>query len=126
MDTNFDNSNYDNSNLNNVDYGNTNYGNYDYGNNNYYTPEQNASPFPENNSEQPMTVKSYLGYMVLFSIPLIGFIASIILSFNDESKHRRSFARGFTIYSIIVAIYFVILISFIILIFSPLYSLRNI
>ena len=54
-------------------------------------------------SEQfrPLTPWAYVGYSVLFSIPLIGLILLIVFSFSDNNINRRSYARSFFCWLII-------------------------
>jgi len=44
---------------------------------------------------RPLGAWQYFGYTILFGIPLLGFIALIILSFSNANINRRSFARSF-------------------------------
>lgn len=54
-------------------------------------------------SEQfrPLTPWAYVGYSVLFSIPIIGLIVLIVFSFSDSNINRRSYARSFFCWLII-------------------------
>ena len=44
---------------------------------------------------RPLTAWGYLGYSILFAIPLIGFICLIVFSFSSSNINRRSFARSY-------------------------------
>ena len=44
---------------------------------------------------RPLGAWSYFGYSILFSLPLIGFIALLICAFSDSNIVRRSFARSY-------------------------------
>lgn len=44
---------------------------------------------------RPLTAWAYFGYSILFAIPLVGFILTIVFSFNDANINRRSFARSY-------------------------------
>ena len=44
---------------------------------------------------RPLSPWAYFGYMLLFSIPIIGFIMLIIFSFSDANINRRNFARSY-------------------------------
>lgn len=57
--------------------------------NKYEKDEINSLPY----KYRPMTVGAYIGYGILFGIPLIGFICILIFSFNRGSINRRSYAR---------------------------------
>ena len=63
-------------------------------------------------SEQfrPLTPWGYVGYSVLFSIPIIGVILLIVFSFSDSNINRRSYARSFFCWLIIGIIISVILV----------------
>lgn len=60
---------------------------------------------------RPISAWGYVGYQILFSIPLIGFILLIVFSFSDANINRRNFARSYfaifllaLIFSIIIGI----------------------
>ena len=44
---------------------------------------------------QPLTGWDYVGYTLLFSIPLAGLIFLMVFSFSDKNINRRSFARSY-------------------------------
>ena len=60
---------------------------------------------------RPLGMWGYFGYTVLFSIPLIGFICTIVFSFNDASIARRNFARSYFCWLIIACVLFFLLSS---------------
>lgn len=51
----------------------------------------------ENVPEQykPISAWGYVGYQILFSIPLVGFILLIVFSVSDTNINRRNFARSY-------------------------------
>lgn len=49
---------------------------------------------PEN---KPLSPWAYFGYMLLFSIPIVGFICLIIFSVDSSNINRRNFARSYWI-----------------------------
>ncbi len=59
-----------------------------------------------NGSEQfrPLSPWAYVGYSLLFILPIIGLIALIAFSFSDSNINRRSFARSYWCYLLIVVI----------------------
>lgn len=57
---------------------------------------------------EPLSPWAYLGYSILFSIPLIGLISLIVLAFSNKNINRRNFARSFFCY-MLVAIGFLFL-----------------
>ena len=43
---------------------------------------------------KPLSPWAYLGYQILFTIPLVGLIALIIFALNNDNINRRNFARS--------------------------------
>ena len=43
----------------------------------------------------PLGAWGYVGYSLLFSIPIVGFICLLVFSFNDSNLNRRSYARSY-------------------------------
>lgn len=66
---------------------------------------------PEEN--RPLGPWAYFGYGLLFSIPVIGFILLIVLSFAGKNVNRKNFARSYWCWAILVIA--LILISVVIL-----------
>ena len=65
-------------------------------------PIQNQNP---NNNEKfkPITMWGYLGYELLFSIPIVGLIAILIFSFSSSTNvNLKNFARSYILLAIIV------------------------
>ncbi len=54
---------------------------------------------------KPISMWGYFGYEILFSIPVIGFICLIIMSFAAGNKNVTNFARS---YFCLFIIYFVL------------------
>ena len=44
---------------------------------------------------QPISSWGYVGYTVLFSLPLVGFIFLIICALSNDNINRRNFARSY-------------------------------
>lgn len=53
---------------------------------------------------KPISPWGYIGYSILFMIPLIGFILLIVFSISDKNINRRSYARSQLCLLLIVAI----------------------
>lgn len=54
---------------------------------------------------RPLSPWGYIGYSILFSLPLVGFILMIVFACSDENINRRNYARSMLIgYVIAVAI----------------------
>ena len=62
---------------------------------------------------QPLHTWAYVGYNVLFTLPLIGLICAIVFAIDSTNINRRSYARSILITKIISTI---LLIAFAILI----------
>ena len=44
---------------------------------------------------RPLSAWAYLGYSILFAIPLFGYICLIVFSFSNSNINRRNFARSY-------------------------------
>lgn len=57
-------------------------------------------------SEQfrPLSAWGYVGYGLLFSIPLVGFILLIVFSLNEDNCNRRNYVRSYFCWMLIAAI----------------------
>ncbi len=66
---------------------------------------------------KPLSPWAYLGYQILFTIPLVGLIALIIFALNNDNINRRNFARSYFCVLVIAIVIFVI-----ILILSPAFT----
>ena len=54
---------------------------------------------------KPISMWGYLGYQLLFSIPLIGFILLVVFSLGGTKNiNLRNFARSYFCYAIIVLV----------------------
>lgn len=72
--------------------------------------QQNFAPAA--NQSKTVSIGAYFGLMLLFSIPVIGFIACIITAFAPENKSLKNFARAILIWTIIAVILVGILCAF--------------
>ncbi len=66
---------------------------------------------------KPLSPWAYLGYQILFTIPVVGLIALIIFALNNDNINRRNFARSYFCVLVIAIVIFVI-----ILILSPAFT----
>lgn len=57
---------------------------------------------------KPLGAWAYVGYNILFAIPLVGFILLIVFAFSNDNINRRNYARSFFCTWLIVAIIAVI------------------
>ena len=53
---------------------------------------------------RPLSALQYLGYGLLFNIPVIGFIFLIIFSLSNININRRNYARSFLIVYVFILI----------------------
>lgn len=47
------------------------------------------------NEYKPLSPWAYVGYNLLFSLPLVGFIMMIVFAFDSSNINRRNYARSF-------------------------------
>lgn len=67
---------------------------------------------------RPLSPWAYFGYSLLFSIPLVGFIVALVLSFNDSNINRRCFARSYFV-GLLVFLIFLLVLFVLMLIYAP-------
>ncbi len=70
-----------------------------------------AAP-PKGGKYGVMGVGAYFGCMLLFCIPVIGWVACVVMAFSGANQNRKNFARAMLIFIVIgialsVALYFV-------------------
>jgi len=51
---------------------------------------------------KPISPIGYIGYQLLFSIPIVGFICILVFSVNDKNINRRNFARSYIFIYLVV------------------------
>lgn len=110
------NANYQNANYQNVNYQNTNYQNANNPNATYYNGNagQPQNNMPNGLDYSPIGVGGYIGYFILFSLPCIGFIMMIVLSFGGTKNiNLKNLSRAFLILNIIGFVLSVIFIALI-------------
>jgi amino acid transporter len=83
----------------------------------YYAPPAQTAPGfdgepPRGGKYAVMGVGAYIGTMILFCIPVVGWLACIIMAFAAKNRNRRNFARAMLVFLIVgivlsVALYFV-------------------
>ena len=61
----------------------------------YHTPPVQPAPQQPAQNQKLMGPWGYVGWQLLFSIPLVGFILLIVFSFDDSNLNRRNFARSY-------------------------------
>lgn len=58
----------------------------------------------ENNQYRLLSPWTYVGYGILFTLPVIGWILAIVFALNDDNLNRRNFARGYWCMVLVVVI----------------------
>lgn len=79
-----------------------------------------------NNAEKPVGVGIYIGLIVLFSIPIVGLIASIVMIFVAKNQNIKNFAIAALIWIVLGYIFTAILVAIGALISGPLTDYINI
>ncbi len=90
------------------------------------TPVYNAPPVVINNTTNNgvpdnmrlMGAWAYVGYSLLYAIPIVGFIFLIIHSCQSSHLNRRSYARSYWCWLIIAAAVFVVLLVLVLILGS--------
>lgn len=59
---------------------------------------------------KPISAWGYVGYSILFCIPIIGWIIWIVFAFSGKNINRRSFARSYFCHFLLLLIVFVVLV----------------
>ena len=80
----------------------------------YNNPAPPVQPVPQKPEQKLMGPWGYIGWNILFSIPLVGFILLIVFSLDDNNLNRRNFARsywcslivGFALFALILVLIF--------------------
>ena len=57
-----------------------------------------------NNQYRLLSPWAYVGYGILFTLPVIGWILAIVFALNDDNLNRRNFARGYWCMVLVVVI----------------------
>ncbi len=76
-------------------------------NNNVTIPEQ----------YRPLSPWAYIGYQILFGLPLIGIIMVFVFAFSNENLNRRNYARSY-LYMMALALGIAIIVGIFIAIFA--------
>ena len=64
----------------------------------------------ENNQYRLLSPWTYVGYGILFTLPVIGWILAIVFALNDDNLNRGNFARGYWC-GVLVAVIVVVILS---------------
>lgn len=75
----------------------------------YPQPIGNPNDYTGDPRFKPLSMWEYLGYNILFAIPLVGFICMIIFAVNNDNINRRNYARSFLLAMLVVLFLWVIL-----------------
>lgn len=53
---------------------------------------------------EPLSAWAYVGYSILYSIPVIGLIFLIVFSISDKNINRRNFSRSYFLIAILAIV----------------------
>ena len=72
-------------------------------------PNYQAPPAGYNDEIKPISPLGYIGYQVLFNIPVLGFIAAIIMAIAAKNKNVKNFALAQIILVVAVIVLYIVL-----------------
>ena len=78
-------------------------------------PVFQAPVAPQKPEQKLMGPWGYVGWQILFSIPLVGFILLIVFSFDNSNLNRRNFARSYWC-ALLLAVILIILVVVLLLV----------
>ena len=70
--------------------------------NNLYSANNYQNPCNIPNNYKPISAWAYIGYDLLFSLPLFGFIALIVIALTAENVNVKNYAKSKFCYILIV------------------------
>lgn len=74
-------------------------------------PLTNENPANITTNDEVVSVKKYLGTLILFSIPIVGFIMLLIKAFsNSENKNISNLAKAQLLYALIIILLYVVIV----------------
>ena len=86
-----------------------------------YIPPREAQPYQTQQTYTPPTTApstgntvgtgAYFGLMLLYAIPLLGFVSCLIMAFAPKNKNLKNFARATLIWKIILLVLTAVLIA---------------
>lgn len=77
------------------------------------------------NEYRPLSAWAYVGYNLLFSIPLIWFIFLVVFALDSSNINRRNYARSFLCWILIALILSIILIILFMVLGLSVYNLNS-
>ena len=85
-----------------------------------YQPQQTYTQPAADHTNKVVGTGAYFGLMLLFALPIIGFIACIIMAFAPKNKNIKHFARAQLIWTVIAVVLLGILVAVITLLTNSL------
>ncbi len=85
-----------------------------------------TQPIPPAATPQPSRetavagVGSFFGLMILFSLPIVGFICCIVFCFVPENKNIKHFAIGYLLYSLLCTLISILIFIGVVMLLKPL------
>ena len=69
--------------------------------------KEEISRLPE--KYRPLSAWAYFGYGILFSLPVVGFILTIVFSLTNGNVNRKNYARSFLCALVLLIIVYIVL-----------------
>ncbi len=64
-------------------------------------PQPKVTPQPADKANKVAGMGAFFGLMILFALPIIGFIAAIVFSFAPKNKNIKNFARATLVWMVV-------------------------
>lgn len=65
--------------------------------------------------ESAPSMWTFFGFMLLFAIPIVGFVAALVMSFSLKSKTLKNYSRASVVYSVVISVISVLLCIYVII-----------
>ena len=88
-------------------------------------PVYQTQPAPQPPAQKLMGPWAYVGWQILFSIPLVGFILLIVFSFDKGNLNLRNFARSYWCAMLLGVILFILFIVIMVILGASFTSLTE-
>ena len=76
--------------------------------------DQECDKYSIHEKFRPISAWGYIGYQILFSLPILGLILMIVFACSNENINRRNYARANLILIVISAIFTVVAFIFLV------------
>ena len=65
--------------------------------------------YTDSDKFRPLSPWEYVGFSILFLVPIVGLLTLIVITFSDSNINRRSFARSYWCFLFLITIIIVII-----------------